>query len=74
VKTPATTQSQVDDNLFGSGQTLVTDNFQPVIDELHPDSRREQKAESKSRRREEDSWDDLLGDLAADIGKNRTES
>src|SRR6185436_15063559 len=28
VKTPATTQSQVDDNLFGSGQTLVTDNFQ----------------------------------------------
>ncbi|MBC7853506.1 MAG: hypothetical protein IAF94_08725, partial [Pirellulaceae bacterium] len=71
VKNPAPSQSQLDDQLFGSGRSLVGDNFQPVIDELHPASQREQKLEAKSRQRREneDSWDDLLGDLAADIGK-----
>jgi hypothetical protein len=75
VKSPEASQSQLDDQLFGSGQSLVADNYYPVIDELHPASRREQKAESKSRHRQEDddSWDDLLGDLATDIG-NRQES
>ncbi len=76
VKNPAPCQNQLDDQLFGSGQSLIGDNFQPVIDELHPSSHREKKLEGKSRQRhdEDDSWDDLLGDLAADIGKNRRES
>ena len=76
VKNPASSQSQLDDQLFGSGRSLVGDNFQPVIDELHPSSQRGQKMEAKSRQRREneDSWDDLLGDLAADIGNYRLEN
>ena len=76
VKSPAPSQNQLDDQLFGSGQSLVGDSFQPVIDELHPSSHREKKLEIRSRQRQEedDSWDDLLGDLAADVGKNRRES
>ena len=76
VKNPGSSQSQLDDQLFGSGRSLVGDNFQPVIDELHPSSQRGQKMEAKSRQRREneDSWDDLLGDLAADIGNYRLEN
>ncbi|MFN0018362.1 MAG: choice-of-anchor L domain-containing protein [Pirellulaceae bacterium] len=76
VKSPAPSQSQVVDQVFGSGNSLVGDSFQPVIDQLHPSSLRDQKVEAKTRQRKEseDSWDDLLGDLAADVGKRRQES
>ena len=75
VKSPVTSQDQVDDQLFGSGKSLAADRLQTVIDELHPSSRRDLKLESKNRQRSEgdDSWDDLLGDLAADVDKNRLE-
>lgn len=71
VKSPASSQDQVDDQLFGSGSSLLGDSFQPVIDELHPASRREQKVEARKLARrddEQDAWDELLGDLAMDIG------
>lgn len=70
VKDPAPSQDQLDERLFGSGGSLLGDSFQPVIDELHPASR-EQKVEARTRARQEDeqdAWDELLGDLAADIG------
>jgi hypothetical protein len=72
VKSPTASQSQVDDQLFGSGKSLAADGLQTVIDELHPSTRVESK--TRQRREEDDSWDDLLGDLAADVGKNRLES
>jgi hypothetical protein len=71
VKSPAPSQDLVDDQLFGSSGSLLGDSFQPVIDELHPASRREQKLDARNRTRSEDEqdvWDELLGDLAAEIG------
>ena len=72
VKSPTASQSQVDDQLFGSGKSLAADGLQTAIDDLHPSTREESK--TRQRREEDDSWDDLLGDLAADVGKNRLET
>lgn len=71
-----TSSTQAVDNVFGSGQSLVVDHLQPVLDAIHPSARREQKIDAKSRQRSEsdEAWDGLLGELAADIGKRRSKS